>query len=53
MAFAGGVAFGSDQGMFVQNWTNRSELQLYSADGDLNNNVSRRPDPNAAHSVQR
>jgi len=34
--FAGGVAFGSDQGMFIQNGT---ELQLYSADGDVNNNI--------------
>ena len=37
------VAFGSDQGMFIRNWTNSSELQLYSADGDLNNNVIMHP----------
>lgn len=41
--FAGGVSFGSDQGMFVQNWTNRSELQLYSANGDVNNNIIMHP----------
>jgi hypothetical protein len=34
--FAGGVAFGSDQGMFIKNG---SELQLISANGDVNNNV--------------
>ena len=38
--FAGGVAFGSDQGMFVKNG---SELQLYSANGDLNNNIIMHP----------
>ena len=32
----GGVAFGSDQGMFIKNG---SELQLISANGDVNNNV--------------
>ena len=34
--FAGGVAFGSDQGMFIKNG---SELQLISANGDVNNNI--------------
>ena len=38
--FAGGVAFGSDQGMFIMNG---SELQLYSANGDVNNNVIMHP----------
>ena len=38
--FAGGVAFGSDQGMFIQNGT---ELQLISADGDVNNNIIMHP----------
>jgi len=38
--FAGGMAFGSDQGMFVMNGT---ELQMYSACGDLNNNVIMHP----------
>ena len=37
------VAFGSDQGMFIRNWTNASELQLYSADGDVNNNIIMHP----------
>ena len=40
--FAGGVAFGSDQGMFIQNGT---ELQLISANGDVNNNIVRAPAP--------
>ena len=40
VAGAGSVAFGSDQGMFLKNG---SELQLYSADGDLNNNVIMHP----------
>jgi hypothetical protein len=38
--FAGTVAFGSDQGMFIMNGT---ELQLYSANGDVNNNVIMHP----------
>ena len=38
--FAGGVAFGSDQGMFVMNG---SERMLISADGDTNNNVIMHP----------
>jgi hypothetical protein len=45
--FAGGVAFGSDQGMFIQNWTEAVpgtfNTQLYSANGDLNNNVIMHP----------
>lgn len=38
--FAGGVAFGSDQGMFIKNG---SELQLISANGDVNNNIIMHP----------
>ena len=38
--FAGGVAFGSDQGMFIMNGT---ELQLFSANGDVNNNIIMHP----------
>ena len=38
--FAGGVAFGSDQGMFIMNGT---ELQMHSANGDTNNNVIMHP----------
>jgi len=38
--FAGGVAFGSDQGLFIKNG---SELQLISANGDLNNNIIMHP----------
>ena len=38
--FAGGVAFGSDQGMFIKNG---SKLQLYSANGDVNNNIIMHP----------
>jgi len=38
--FAGGVAFGSDQGMFIMNG---SSTQLISACGDLNNNVIMHP----------
>lgn len=45
--FAGGVSFGSDQGMFVQNWTEavpgEFNKQLYSANGNLNNNVIMHP----------
>ena len=36
----GSVAFGSDQGMFIQNGT---ELQLYSANGDVNNKIIMHP----------
>jgi hypothetical protein len=47
MDFAGGVAFGSDQGMFIQNWTEAVpgtfNNQLYSACGDINNNVIMHP----------
>lgn len=38
--FAGGVAFGSDQGMFYENG---SALQLISANGNVNNNIIMRP----------
>ena len=38
--FAGGMAFGSDQGMFIMNGT---ELQMYSANGDVNNNIIMHP----------
>ena len=38
--FAGGMAFGSDQGMFIMNGT---ELQMHSANGDVNNNVIMHP----------
>lgn len=38
--FAGGVAFGSDQGMFIKNG---SSLQLISANGDVNNNIIMHP----------
>lgn len=38
--FAGGVAFGSDQGMFIRNG---SALQLISANGDVNNNIIMHP----------
>lgn len=36
----GGVAFGSDQGMFIKNGT---ALQFYSANGDVNNNIIMHP----------
>ena len=39
--FAGKVAFGSDQGMFIQ--PNGTGLELYSANGDVNNNVIMHP----------
>merc|ERR1719272_1275664 len=39
--FAGKVAFGSDQGMFIQ--PDGTGLELYSANGDLNNNVIMHP----------
>ena len=38
--FAGGVAFGSDQGMFIKNGTER---MLISANGDVNNNIIMHP----------
>jgi photosystem II stability/assembly factor-like uncharacterized protein len=38
--FAGGMAFGSDQGMFIMNGT---KLQMHSANGDVNNNVIMKP----------
>ena len=38
--FAGGMAFGSDQGMFIMNGT---ELQMHSANGDVNNNIIMHP----------
>lgn len=41
--FAGSVAFGSDQGMFIRNSTNASENQLVNACGDINNNVIMHP----------
>ena len=39
--FAGKVAFGSDQGMFIQ--PNGTGLELYSANGDVNNNIIMHP----------
>merc|ERR1719272_38803 len=39
--FAGKVAFGSDQGMFIQ--PNGTGLEMYSANGDVNNNVIMHP----------
>jgi len=39
----GGVAFGSDQGMFMKNMKNVSDLQMISGNGDMNNNIIMHP----------
>ena len=38
--FAGTVSFPSDQGLFIKNMSNLTSLQLYSANGDMNNNIA-------------
>ena len=38
--FAGTVAHVSDQGLFIVNYTNSSEMKLISANGDLSNNIA-------------
>jgi len=39
----GGVAFGSDQGMFMKDVKNLTSLQFISGNGDMNNNIIMHP----------
>lgn len=39
----GGVAFGSDQGMFMKNIKNVTDLRFISGNGDMNNNIIMHP----------